>query len=442
MSSGKAAWLLLLLMSVMGCDPVDDGAATDAASSGASRVQGKAWLLYGVADDGASIVTRIWRSRPPPANLGLSNDLNFLITDSMGSTAEGRALVTNHKHAQFSEVDGPAGGYHWDAESTVVWIPIGDAHDQATVSLTSAGMEVASFVVPSKIALHSSHIVEEISVTGAPESRINIVIIGDGYTANEAAKFQSDSDAIANFLLSTRPYNEYRNLFNIHRIITESAESGADHPDLGIDVINRFGSSFNCGGIPRSLCANDSLVFSVVLGHLPETDQVLVLVNDDRYGGAGGQVATTSTHASSPYIAVHEFGHTLAGLADEYETATGNRPIIAPEANVSLSSELGEIKWSHWIEDGTMLPTRDAFATSNVEPIGAYEGARYHSIGIFRPAPACKMRESESELCAVCVEESVRRFHSQSSLISQLRRPLAKQSTSQVEQLLLSFKLS
>ena len=166
MSSGKAAWLLLLLMSVMGCDPVDDGAATDAASSGASRVQGKAWLLYGVADDGASIVTRIWRSRPPPANLGLSNDLNFLITDSMGSTAEGRALVTNHKHAQFSEVDGPAGGYHWDAESTVVWIPIGDAHDQATVSLTSAGMEVASFVVPSKIALHSSHIVEEISVTG------------------------------------------------------------------------------------------------------------------------------------------------------------------------------------------------------------------------------------------------------------------------------------
>src|SRR5690606_19228101 len=151
-------------------------------------------------------------------------------------------------------------------------------------------------------------------VTGPPESRINIVIISDGYTASEAAKFRSDSDAITEFLLSSRPYSEYRTLFNVHRIVTESPESGADHPDLGIDVLNRYGSSFHCGGIARALCANDSLVLGTVFEHLPETDQVLLLVNDERYGGAGGQVATSSTHVSAPLIAVHEFGHTLARL--------------------------------------------------------------------------------------------------------------------------------
>src|SRR5690606_20914612 len=96
---------------------------------------------------------------------------------------------------------------------------------------------------------------------------------------------------------------------------------------------------------------------------------------------------------------------------------TGNRPMIAPEANVSLSSQFDEIKWNHWIDESTLLPTLEVLATSNVEPIGAYEGARYHSLGIFRPAPFCKMRELESELCAVCVEEGVKRFHLQSSLI-------------------------
>src|SRR5262249_58136325 len=51
---------------------------------------------------------------------------------------------------------------------------------------------------------------------------------------------------------------------------------------------------------------------------------VEILLNSDKYGG-GGIYNLYSTVAAdnlwAPYIFVHEFGHHLAGLADEYYTS-------------------------------------------------------------------------------------------------------------------------
>ena len=389
------------------------------ASPAESTVQApgtQAWLLYGVAEDGTEITTRVDRAKAPPVNFRESADLGFSLESPGQATVRGQGLVADHGRVRFSEVDGPASGHHWDEERPTVWIPLGDAKAGATVSLAREGSHVGSVVVPPRVA-HTSHSLEEIGVNGPPASQINIVIVADGYTAADTDKFRTDADAIAEFLFSSRPYDEYRVLFNVYRFVTESPESGASHPDLGISVLNVFNTRFNCGGIPRALCTDNSRVLNAVYSHLPDADQVLLLVNDDRYGGTGGQVATSSTHETAPFIALHEFGHSIARLADEYEDATGNQGIIAPEDNVSLSAVFDEIKWNHWIDEDPFLPSPEQLATSDITPIGAYEGARYHPSGIFRPAPSCKMRVSESELCAVCVEATVKRFHARSTLI-------------------------
>ena len=57
-------------------------------------------------------------------------------------------------------------------------------------------------------------------------------------------------------------------------------------------------------------------MFNVTLDEYPNVDELVMLVNDPRYGGSGGSVAVAS--ASAPEIALHELGHSFAGLADEY----------------------------------------------------------------------------------------------------------------------------
>ena len=64
---------------------------------------------------------------------------------------------------------------------------------------------------------------------------------------------------------------------------------------------------------------NNSLVFAAAAA-VPDWDHILVMVNDETYGGAGGVVSVVSTHSLAADIARHEFGHAFTDLADEYDT--------------------------------------------------------------------------------------------------------------------------
>jgi MYXO-CTERM domain-containing protein len=77
-----------------------------------------------------------------------------------------------------------------------------------------------------------------------------------------------------------------------------------------------------------------------------------------------------------------------------------------PEANASLFFELDQLKWSHWVEAATPLPT-----TGTSDLVGAYEGARYQPSGIYRPWYSCLMRDGQRPFCPVCSEVVVRRIH-------------------------------
>ena len=128
-----------------------------------------------------------------------------------------------------------------------------------------------------------------------------------------------------NGLFAESPYNEYRNYFNIYRIEVTSAESGADHPATGILKNTALDAAYDCGGITRLICVDTAKVNAVIAASVPAPtahDLVLVIVNDPQYGGSGGSVAVASTNAAAVEIVLHETGHTLALLADEYRRTT------------------------------------------------------------------------------------------------------------------------
>lgn len=252
---------------------------------------------------------------------------------------------------------------------------------------------------------------------GRSGARVDLVILGDGYTDAERDKFYSDAqNAVTAFFVSDT-YGEYEPVFNAYALFTPSAESGADHPASGVLVDTAFDAEYDYNGISYLLVANYTAVLSEVNQRFPEKDLTLLLVNDTAYGGSGGQVAIISLHSDSSEIGRHELGHTLANLADEYTAPYPGFPDGDPEPNVATADHLDPVKWDMWLTPGVEIPTPDSAAVGPHDPIGAFEGARYKETGVFRPAPKCIMRELNVTFCPVCAEAMVKSFHELSLLI-------------------------
>jgi len=248
---------------------------------------------------------------------------------------------------------------------------------------------------------------ETVDQTGPADNRIDLVIMAEGYTVAEAGVFRSHADNLVTGLLAYEPWASYRGAFNIYRVVTESSESGADHPSQGLYRDTYLDATYDYMGIERLLVVNEALAATVATELLPEVDFVVVLVNDELYGGSGGSVATVSATDVAVQILAHELGHTFADLADEYTDAYPGYPPGDGEPNVDFEFAFDRLKWSAWVEPTTPLPTRMSDAVTDYLPVGAYEGARYLETGIYRPAPACIMRSVEYDYCAVCVEALV-----------------------------------
>ncbi len=254
---------------------------------------------------------------------------------------------------------------------------------------------------------YADDVLEIISSAGPDTNRLDIVILGDGYTDAQADLFRQHSTELIAAISEASPWKEYAEAVNWYRVVSTSLESGADHPAQSQMVDTYFDSYFDCNDIARLLCADTQKVAQVALGLVPQAEHILLIVNDDTYGGSGGGVAISSINSAASLIIIHELGHTVSGLADTYTTPYPGFPPGDPEPNVDFDSTLADIKWNHWIESATPLPTSDGAATGDLTPIGAYEGARYLETGIYRPAPECLMRSLGIDFCAVCEEASI-----------------------------------
>ena len=254
--------------------------------------------------------------------------------------------------------------------------------------------------------------VNDLLVTGPTDRRVNIVFLSEGYRDVEMDQFGLDVEQVLDGLFSESPYAEYQYFFNAYAVEVPSMQSGTDHPGTAPDcppempVFHNntyFNSTFDYGGIHRALVAkNSQAIYETLQDNMPEWDVAFIVVNTEYYGGTGGSYATISMDSASADIALHELGHSFAGLADEYDYG-GMTPYEGP--NVTAETDREFIKWNSWIEETTPIPTPEIVTYSEV--VGLFEGAVYQAIGWYRPKLDCKMKILGVPFCEVCKEQTV-----------------------------------
>jgi hypothetical protein len=258
-----------------------------------------------------------------------------------------------------------------------------------------------------------SQTLEVLLTNGPTASRINIVLLSEGYTQDELPKFRTNATAILNRLLQTPPFADYQSYFNAFGIFVASQESGSDHPSSAIYRDTYFNSTYDSYGLTYliTIPPNDvdpiydngkGKVYELLAELTPEYDVVAMVVNDTDYGGSGGEPLIASIDTFSAEIAVHELGHSYAGLGDEYSAPYPGFPEVE-EPNTTTNRT--QIKWASWIVDTTPVPTPATDLYANV--VGLFEGAHYHATGWYRPKLDCKMRTLGQPFCEVCAERLV-----------------------------------
>lgn len=248
---------------------------------------------------------------------------------------------------------------------------------------------------------------------------IDLVIVGDGFLAEDQDKLKQAAYETIEFLFQydEKRLNDYQSMFNLWVIDSVSSTRVIPDRQSGNTL---FGSFFYCGEIERLLCVDGSKVLTYVSNHVPQYDQILVLVNSEKYGGAGGGISTASLNFFSKDVAIHELAHSLAGLADEYsnndnQTMDMFEPI---EPNVTLNRNPREVKWNYWYENPNSIPGVDRFIFAQSD-VGYFEGGKYYATGIWRPIENSFMRTLGGPFGAVNTEAwalSIWRYYQPSSL--------------------------
>ena len=275
---------------------------------------------------------------------------------------------------------------------------------------------VAGCFLAAPSGLAQPSMVSTIRDNGPVEDRIDIAILGDGYTRAERQKYQTDVARLVDELFKETPFREYESYFNVHRVHVESNESGADDTERTRDTA--LHARYNCDNVSRMLCASEQAVRGTLwdANLAPAArDIVVVLVNDSRYGGsATAFMAVTSLNEWGAAVLLHEIGHRLGLLADEYYPGPRCNAEVEPaEANVTRYNPVPSNKWSHWIRDGASVPT----SGGGSDVVGAYEGAKYCETGLYRPTPRSRMKSVNEPFGQVNTEELILRIYNLVSLI-------------------------
>ncbi|HET6977749.1 MAG TPA: IgA Peptidase M64 [Pyrinomonadaceae bacterium] len=294
-----------------------------------------------------------------------------------------------------------------------------------------------------------------IQKAGDPETKVDFLIIGDGYTAAEAKKFEKDARRLTETLFATSPFKENRRNFNVWGLCPPAAESGISRPSTGVYRDSPIGATYDAFGSERYVLTFDNRALRRTAQFAPY-EFIEVLVNNRTYGGGGIfnlYSTVASDNAFANYVFVHEFGHHFAGLADEYYTSAVSYAPAADrvepwEPNVTALLDVSNLKWRSQVSpfaNVTPIPTpwnKEAFETYSRQiqerrvqlrkdkrpeeemealfreeldheqkmfreekhfgQVGAFEGAMYEARGYYRPEVDCIMFSRTDHFCKVC----------------------------------------
>ena len=289
---------------------------------------------------------------------------------------------------------------------------------------------------------------------GPPSERVDLLVIGEGYTAAERSKFHSDAGRLVDALFEEEPFKSRKADFNVWGLDLPSAESGVSRPRAGQFRRTPLSAEYNIFDSERYVLTYDNRALRDAASAAPY-EFLEVLVNAEQYGGGGifnFQATAAADTGFAEYVFIHEFGHHFAGLADEYYTSdvayeTGASSHPEPwEPNVTALHDPENLKWGDLVSVDTPLPTpwdkatfetgsnaaqaerrelraegapeteMDRLFTAQMEretallqsmphagQVGAFEGASYEPIGLYRPEIDCIMfTRNPVGFCAVC----------------------------------------
>ena len=249
---------------------------------------------------------------------------------------------------------------------------------------------------------------------GNPNQKLDIAFIAEGYTEEQMEKFRNDLARLYDYLITQKPFDEFIDEINIWAIEAPSLGEGPSNPGATDWKVTAAQSSFYTFGIDRYLTTTKFKRVMDIASNAPG-DVVYILVNSSEYGGGGiynHYNVTTSDHALSREVFIHELGHGLAGLGDEYYTSDVAYQDFYPyhiepwEPNITTMVNFNS-KWANMLDDSTPIPTPplEKYKSS----VGVFEGGGYSSKGVFRPYYDCRMKSNSAlGFCPVC-QESIRR---------------------------------
>jgi len=291
-----------------------------------------------------------------------------------------------------------------------------------------------------------------LAANGSPGQQLDLLFLSEGYGSKGRAQFEADARRILALILAVEPFKTRRHKISARTLFLGGNGTGVTGERPGITVDTPLKARYGCKGVERNLCAPMDIVRNAARG--VAYDLAVVITDSRRYGGSGfynGYAVIPANSASVQYLAVHEFAHVLAGVADEYFSLAPpcptNSTIVEPwEPN--LTATLSTLKWRHLIRDGVPIPTPwpkleydeadrafvqdyfglraegapeeavDALISSRVpatrrilesaryhDAVGAFEGAGGRSCGLYRPEADCTMFTLiPDHFCRVCTE--------------------------------------
>lgn len=292
----------------------------------------------------------------------------------------------------------------------------------------------------------------EIEKNGDPSVKVDLLFLGEGYTAAESQKCDKDLRRLAEGVFAVTPFKEHRKDFNVWGLCAASPESGVSHPSAGLYRHTLFDSTFDAFGTERYALSFNNRAIRDVAEYAPY-EFLGIVMNYNKYGNGGifGQYASVSIdYPTGIPVFVHEFGHHFAGLGDEYYfnanvAYTPAAVKVEPwEPNITALLDPKNLKWKEWVAPGTPIPTpwpKDQYENSitNAQKkarqmradgkpaaeiaalmrdarkaqedamdsgpyagkVGAFEGANYVNNGYYRSQQRCIMI-SGKDFCAAC----------------------------------------
>ena len=279
--------------------------------------------------------------------------------------------------------------------------------------------------------------VKNLAQGGHPHNCVDIALVAEGYRLEDRAKLERDFARASEILFNREPYRSNKSRFNLYGVFPPSRDSGCDEPRQGKYRATAVEASFNALDLPRYLLVEDNRRLQNALSRVP-FDVVIVMVNHERYGGGGiynQYCVFTSDSRASAYLLLHEFGHSFAGLGDEYYSSQVSYNEFVPpgveplEPNVTALLDPPNLKWKEMVTPGTRIPTPwekelydqlpGAKRAAHLQRqefqgvVGAFEGAMYASEGMYRPTIDCIMFSRNTlDYCPVCREAVMRMiFH-------------------------------